>query len=175
MGLNDAAEMLEVAKEDVVRLERQNASLRALIGRIGDHVRELPAADPRQASDYHFGRGLLAAEILTLVDTAAGRPDVSPMSGIWAHGVEQTWQQVAIDRESRLIALEPLLTMLADLDRNRNGRHEGDVDAGTVSLGNPHLVPGQVIGYSILGTHAYVVPDREHLTEPAAWQQKVRR
>lgn len=31
MGLNDAAEMLEAAKQDIVRLERENAELRALL------------------------------------------------------------------------------------------------------------------------------------------------
>jgi hypothetical protein len=172
MGARDTEEQLEAALEDTVRMEQEIAGLRALLGRIGDHVREIPepARDGRD-DDYHFGRGLLAQEILALVDTAGGRPDVSPLSHIYVGGVRQTWQQVAIDREAKLLAAEPLLTMVADLSRNEHGRHEGDVDGDAPSQGNPVLRPGMLIGFSIHGTHAYVVPERGRLHDPAAWRR----
>lgn len=66
----------------------------------------------------------------------------------------------------------PWAALAADLDRCRHYRHEGDVcgscDPG-VSLGNPHLRPGQTIGYGLRGDRI-VMPDREHKHDPAAWR-----
>lgn len=172
MGLHDAEEMLEVAKADAAQLERENRRLRAVLARIGDHAREVPEATVDD-TDYHFGRGRLAAELLALVDEAAGdSDDLSPLSTLYVGGLRQTWQQVAIDREERLRELEPVLTMLSDLDRSRQGRHEGDVEGGAVSLGNPHLSTGQTIGYSIGGSFAYVVPEPRLRGDVAAWKQR---
>ena len=64
--------------------------------------------------------------------------------------------------------------LVADLDRCHHGRHQGDacgpadVCTGT-SAGNPHLRPGQVIGYGLRGDHI-VMPDRDHKHDPAAWR-----
>jgi hypothetical protein len=64
--------------------------------------------------------------------------------------------------------------LVADLDRCQHGRHHGDpcgpADAcnGT-SAGNPHLRPGQVIGYGLRGDRI-VMPDRDHKHDPAAWR-----
>ena len=69
---------------------------------------------------------------------------------------------------------QDLVKILTDLDRCQHGRHHGDpcgpADAcnGT-SAGNPHLRPGQVIGYGLRGDHI-VMPDREHKHDPAAWR-----
>jgi hypothetical protein len=62
--------------------------------------------------------------------------------------------------------------MVADLDRNQNGRHERDVDAGDptgVSQGNPLLPTGTVVGYDIRGDeYRMPAPGRRH--DPAAWK-----
>jgi hypothetical protein len=67
-----------------------------------------------------------------------------------------------------------LVKLLADLDRCQHGRHEGDAcgpaDACTgTSAGNPHLRPGQVIGYGLRGDQI-VMPDRDHKSDPSAWR-----
>ena len=66
--------------------------------------------------------------------------------------------------------------LVADLDRCQHGRHQGDAcgpaDACTgTSAGNPHLRPGDVIGYS-LRRDPIVMPDRDHKHDPAAWRRK---
>lgn len=66
--------------------------------------------------------------------------------------------------------------ILMDLDRCQHGRHQGDAcgpaDAcsGT-SAGNPHLRPGDVIGYGLRGD-LIVMPDRDHKHDPAAWRDQ---
>ena len=50
-------------------------------------------------------------------------------------------------------------TLLADLDRCEHGRHDGDPCFGCpdgVSPGNPHMRPGQVIGYGLDGIEIVV-------------------
>jgi hypothetical protein len=61
--------------------------------------------------------------------------------------------------------------MVNDLDRNENGRHEGDVDCGDptgVSQGNPRLHTGDILGYDI-GGRPYVMPPRGQRHDPDAW------
>jgi hypothetical protein len=85
--------------------------------------------------------------------------------------VRMTWkeryeQEKALRRES-----DKFRQILADLDRNENGRHEGDADVGTkggVSLGNPMLQTGEVLGYDI-GGRVYVMPDRANRHKADAW------
>ncbi|MFF4403566.1 hypothetical protein [Streptomyces sp. NPDC001404] len=63
--------------------------------------------------------------------------------------------------------------LVADLDRCEHGRHQGDDCGGSCgyrSQGNPHLRPGQVIGYGLRGDHI-VMPVREDKHDPAAWRQ----
>jgi hypothetical protein len=72
--------------------------------------------------------------------------------------------------QSRANALSALVE---SLDRNPNGRHEGDSDAGDpigVSQGNPYLPQGTRIGTHISGK-AIVVPHWRDLTDPEAWLQ----
>ncbi|WP_407563349.1 hypothetical protein [Streptomyces sp. 184] len=62
--------------------------------------------------------------------------------------------------------------LAADLDRCEHGHHEGDVCGDTcvtASRGNPHLRPGQVIGYGLRGDPIYM-PTRENKHDPAAWR-----
>ena len=80
--------------------------------------------------------------------------------------------------QERLIGSTRVLT---DLNRCPHGRHEGDTCAGWrgpdqydggceggYSLGNPHMRPGQVIGYGLYGD-LIVMPDRKDINDPAAW------
>lgn len=68
-----------------------------------------------------------------------------------------------------------LIEILRDLDRCQHGRHQGDPcgpadDCTGTSAGNPHLRPGQVIGYG-LRADPIVMPDRDHKHDPAAWRR----
>lgn len=89
--------------------------------------------------------------------------------------VPQTWRQLAEERAAELSRLRDFQTMVLDLDRNEHGRHEGDADVGDpsgVSIGNPHIRPGQVFAYSIAGDRRpYVMPERGRRHDPAAWVQ----
>ncbi|MGW8679598.1 hypothetical protein ACWGNN_00765 [Streptomyces sp. NPDC055817] len=62
--------------------------------------------------------------------------------------------------------------LVANLDRCEHGRHQGDDcgSCGGVSRGNPHMIPGSVIGYGLRGDKI-VMPDRDHKHDPAAWRQ----
>lgn len=66
----------------------------------------------------------------------------------------------------------PWAALVADLDRCEHGRHQGDAcgDCGTESHGNPHLAPGQVIGYGLRGDRI-VMPDRDTKHDLAAWRR----
>jgi hypothetical protein len=89
-----------------------------------------------------------------------------------SHLVPLTWRQVAEDRAADLSRLQPFVTLINDLDRNPNGRHEGDADVGDptgVSHGNPRLRTGDVLGWDIGGT-AYVMPPRGLRHDPTAWR-----
>lgn len=68
-------------------------------------------------------------------------------------------------------------TLLADLDRCQHGRHHGDAcgpadDCTGTSVGNPHLRPGQVIGYGLRGDEI-VMPDRGHKHDLVAWRASI--
>lgn len=173
MGLHDAEEMLEAAKADVVQLERDLAKVRAVLARTTDLVgAELDELEGLESLTAAALRSKLVGIRHVLDGAAATEHDLSPLSGLIVNGERLTWREAAIDREARLLALEPVLTMLADLDRNRNGRHEDDPDDGQLSLGNPHLATGQIIGYSLHGTYVYAVPPARRRADPAAWKQR---
>lgn len=68
-----------------------------------------------------------------------------------------------------------LVKILNDLDRCQHGRHHGDPcgpadDCTGISAGNPHLRPGQVIGYGLRGDEI-VMPGRDDKYDPAAWRR----
>jgi hypothetical protein len=96
---------------------------------------------------------------------------VSDLSDITINGERQTWQQLYEREKAQTYRLQACARLLADLDRNENGRHQGDMDSFTpsgTSQGNPHLQTGDVIGYA-LGGRQYVVPEPELRSDPAAW------
>lgn len=64
-------------------------------------------------------------------------------------------------------------TLLMDLDRCEHGRHSVDsclMCPGGKSVGNRHVVPGQLIGYTV-GGHQISVPDprTEDFHDPTKW------
>jgi hypothetical protein len=84
--------------------------------------------------------------------------------------------------EDQIRFYQGLAKVLTDLDRCPHGRHEGDDCAGWRgpddydggcrggrSLGNPHIRPGQVIGYGLYAD-LIVVPDRSGKNDPAGWR-----
>jgi hypothetical protein len=87
------------------------------------------------------------------------------------HSTPLTWQQVAEQQAGELAHLRRFVTLINDLDRNENGRHEGDTDVGDptgISHGNPHLHTGDVLGWNISG-QPYVMPPRGRRHDPTAW------
>lgn len=92
------------------------------------------------------------------------------------HALNRTEQPAADTRWRSLADTTDLVKILADLDRCQHGRHQGDpcgpADACTgTSAGNPHMQPGQVIGYGLRGEQI-VMPDRDHKHDPAAWRSR---
>jgi len=82
-----------------------------------------------------------------------------------------TWKEVAARQEEELARLRDFRRIVSDLDRNPNGRHEGDADVGAqggVSQGNPRFVTGDVVGYQ-LGGRPIIMPPRGRRHDPAAW------
>lgn len=77
------------------------------------------------------------------------------------------WRQSEAEQDRRL----HLMTVLTDLDRCDHGRHEGDdcATCGGPSRGNPHIRPGQVIGYGLRG-RPIVMPHRDVKDDPKAWR-----
>lgn len=64
--------------------------------------------------------------------------------------------------------------ILVDLDRCDHGRHHGDPCFGCpegMSAGNPHMSPGQIIGYGLDGV-LIVVPGRADKHRPEAWYRR---
>jgi hypothetical protein len=95
---------------------------------------------------------------------------VAAIAGI-DHALERTEQQPVPTLDYRTPE-GALVALVADLDRCMHGRHEGD-NCGScpegVSLGNPHMPVGQVIGYGLRGG-PIVMPDRDHKHDPTAWR-----
>lgn len=100
---------------------------------------------------------------------------MSDMSGHRINDVEVTWKELYERERQRVIELERYQIMLSDLDRNASGRHQGDGDAydpSGISQGNPHLLTGVVIGYTIHGSHQYVVPEPHLRRDLNTWLVK---
>lgn len=99
-------------------------------------------------------------------------PAVYSNVSTWRDGgmVRQTWRELAEEREAEIQRLRKFERMVSDLDRNENGRHEGDADVGApggVSQGN--FTTGQLIGYGLGGSIRYVMPERGKRSDPDAW------
>ena len=87
------------------------------------------------------------------------------------HSVPMTWRDLAQQRYIEIQELQAFQQIVVDLDRNENGRHEGDADIGTpggISRGNPLIRPGEVLGYAV-GGRPYVMPPRGRMHDAAAW------
>lgn len=85
-----------------------------------------------------------------------------------------TWKELAEQRAAEILRLQEFRLMVANLDRNENGRHEGDADVGDptgVSQGNPRLKTGDILGYDI-GGHPYIMPEHKDRHDPAAWRKR---
>lgn len=118
-----------------------------------------------------------AARIDRIVETVEARVDAAIYSNVstWRDGrmVRQTWRELAEEREAEIARLRGFERMVLDLDRNENGRHEGDADVGDrdgVSQGNPlPLTTGSTLGYGLGGSIRYVMPERGKRHDPDAW------
>jgi hypothetical protein len=99
-------------------------------------------------------------------------PNVYSTTYVGNMDVPLTWRELAERGKAEIERLTAFATILFDLSRNENGRHEGDVDGYGPSLGNPHIKVGQVFGYSIHGHHEYVRPPREQQHDPEAWRRR---
>ncbi len=53
---------------------------------------------------------------------------MTDLSNVTIDGERQTWQQLYERERVKVLDLEGYRIMLSDLDRNENGRHEGDGD-----------------------------------------------
>ena len=83
-----------------------------------------------------------------------------------------TWKEVAEERQQQVQRLEGFRAIVSDLDRNPNGRHEGDADVADptgYSQGNPKFITGDVVGYQ-LGGKPIIMPPRERRSDPQAWR-----
>lgn len=87
----------------------------------------------------------------------------------------ETWREVAEQLAAQIVEQQRWVILVADLDRNVNGRHEGDADVGDptgVSQGNPLLPTGTVLGYSLGGSWQYVMPPRGERHKVDAWRRQ---
>jgi len=98
-----------------------------------------------------------------------------PHCGSSAFATGNSWMEAAdvpvLVGQAELTRLRAFALLVSDLDRNRNGRHEGDVDSGEptgVSQGNPSMPTGAWIGTTMSG-HQIVVPPRNLRHDPEAW------
>lgn len=80
-----------------------------------------------------------------------------------------TWRELCERQSEEIRRLNRFAKMIADLDRNDHGRHEGDADGFGISDGNPYIREGETFAYSIHGTHEYRMPPRGQRHDPEAW------
>ena len=110
------------------------------------------------------------ADLPSRVEDAIYSPVSVLVDGEWRR---QTWRQLAEERAEEIARLRKFERMVLDIDRNANGRHEGDADVGDrdgVSQGNPlPLTTGSTLGYGLGGGHRYVMPERGKRHDPDAW------
>jgi hypothetical protein len=83
-----------------------------------------------------------------------------------------TWRELCERKDEVISQLQAFRQIVSDLDRNKNGRHEGDIDVGDpsgASQGNPKLHTGDIVGYDISG-RPYIMPERADRHNPYAWK-----
>jgi len=130
-------------------LEKARAALNAAETHLARHAEMNAALHCAERVMYSPLHAKVSAAI-TGIDHALARTDSQPSDGVWA-------------------------ALVADLDRCQHGRHQGDPcgpadDCTGTSAGNPHMRPGQVIGYG-LRRDPIVMPDRDSKHDPAAWRR----
>lgn len=97
--------------------------------------------------------------------------DPEVYSNVSIAGKPLTWRELCEKQIAEIAKLQAFRTIVTDLDRNKNGRHEGDVDVGEpsgISEGNPIIQTGEILGYDI-GGFPYVMPARKDRHDPSAW------
>jgi hypothetical protein len=97
---------------------------------------------------------------------------VSDDSEFGGHLEPIKWREVALESAQEVKRLRGFQQIIADLDRNEHGRHEGDIDCGDrsgISQGNPRLWSDRVIGYDISG-RPYIMPEQGRRNDPEAWK-----
>lgn len=138
-------------------LEKAQIALIAALKHLGAHA-EMNAA-------LHCADRVMYSPLHAKVDSA--------IQGI-AFALARTEPSEPTTQFARSLAdTQGLVKILTDLDRCQHGRHQGDpcgpADACTgTSAGNPHMQPGDVIGYS-LRRGPIVMPTRDAKHDPKAW------
>jgi hypothetical protein len=133
-------------------LQKAHAALAAAEAHLASHAEMNAALHCSERVMYSPLHAKVQAA-LTGIDHALARTD---------HHLPHTDEERVADR---------LAGVLVDLDRCQHGRHQGD-DCGSCggrSRGNPHMPPGQVIGYGLRGDQI-VMPTRETKHDPDAWR-----
>lgn len=95
----------------------------------------------------------------------------SDLSTFTVNGKPKTWREMYEAEREQNQDYSRWRTMVSDLDRNENGRHEGDADSGDpsgTSQGNPLMPTGTTIGWTIYG-QPYVVPEPRERGRIEAW------
>lgn len=95
---------------------------------------------------------------------------MSDLSNSKINGEPQTWEQLYEREKAAREALEAYRSLVNDLSRCPHGRHLRDVCSGCggPSKGNPHAIPGSVIGYNING-RPWVVPPKAQFAKIEDW------
>ncbi len=137
-------------------LDKARLALAAAQSHLGSHA-EMNAALHCAASVMYSPLHARVTNAIQGIDQALQRTEGPNLPTLDSRSADGTWA-----------------ALLADLDRCEHGRHQGDpcgpdgACTGT-STGNPHLRPGQTIGYGLRGDRI-VMPDREGKHDPAAWR-----
>lgn len=97
----------------------------------------------------------------------------SDLSNVTVNGERQTWQQLYEREQQRAARLEAYRRLVIDLSRCEHGRHIGDIcsQCEGPSKGNPHAIPGSVIGYDISG-RPYIVPAKAQFASIEDWTSR---
>lgn len=93
---------------------------------------------------------------------------------MWRGDQQLTWAEIVEATREEGARLAKWATLVSDLDRSPNGRHEGDAefqDPSGVSQGNPHIQPGEVIGYTISGGEIAMPVNIGDRNDPDKWIQ----
>ncbi|MDX3232972.1 hypothetical protein [Streptomyces sp. ME19-01-6] len=142
---------------------------------VNDLRRELAKArEALAAAETHLARHAEMNAALHCADRVMHSPLHAKVTAA-VHGIDHALERTARTSPPTLDSQDsdgPWAALVADLDRCEHGRHRGDPcgSCGSDSHGNPHITPGQVIGYGQRGDRI-VMPDRESKHEISAWRR----